>query len=250
MTERKELVSYNKGRINKSSSSPRDRQLRARPNTDLSSGESVLALKEEVLGLKEELLNMTSVHSAKSLEKQNNLVGKLYTEQEFNEELIKALEKEMKQGTIGKESLEHKKLEEDYHYLKDLYEEVKVINIDLEKELLDKDRQVTSLQAKVDNVDALMAAKDETISSLKEKPVVINQPAPEVRYVNNTSQPQVDTINHIKNDTVDIEVETIDPTVNTKLESHLKVKEVKCTETTKKDMQDSLAKLKSLGLGG
>ena len=239
MVKEKEIVSYNKNRVNKSGLGPRDRQLKV--YKDLGSDDS--ELKQQVLALRDEL---RSIQSTKNLNDTSVIDHKLYTAKEFNSELIKALDREVKQGTVGKNSVEYEKLKVEYQHVLTICEELKDENFQLEKELFEKDRDLTTLQAQVNNFDVLIASKNETIKSLKDKPIVLESSKPEVIYVKGNTNQVIADVNNESNP-IDIEVATIDPTVNKKLESHLKIKEVEGT-TSKEDMQDSLAKLRKLGL--
>ena len=218
------VLHYNKLRTHKSSKSPRDIQTRQMQRTGSSSDESVLALKEELLKLKSDMLDFKST----PIQTRDGYNGKLYTEDEFNSEVIKALEKELGAGTVGKDSVESKKL------ASELEESNKKI-LDLEHIFESRLNELIELKSKVSTLEALLEAKDQTIAVLKDKPIVVNGVAGVVN-----SEPQYDV--------PDIEAEVIDPTdSNVKLESFISVAEVK--DTSGGNMSADMDKLKDI-LGG
>lgn len=219
----KAVLDYKKPRSHKSSSSPRDIQKRQDTvHVAAPSDSDVLEFKKQLLELKEELFNVKST-SVKPVD------GKLYTEEEFNVELIKALEKELKVGAVGQDSVEVKKLESE------LEEKIQTVH-DLERVLEVRLNELTEIKSKVSTLEALIGAKDQTIEALQSQPINVKVSG----VVGTTVEEHYDV--------PDMEVDVIDPTdTDVKLESFISIDEEK--DTSDSNMTSDMNKLKDI-LGG
>lgn len=234
----KEVFEYNKNRVNRSGLGPRDRQLRQQHTGSSNIDDSVLLLKEEILNLKEQMLNLKTG----SVKPNSNYTGKLYTEEEFNDELSKAIQKEIDVGAVNKSVAINKELEEKLAKSNFTIEKFKGVISDLENRVETaysdyriKENELMSVKAQVDGLNNLIEAKNETIASLNNKPIIVKTSGGA-----NGSEPEYDVPS--------IEVETIDPSdKNTKLESFITINEI--TDHSEENMSGDMDKLKSI-LGG
>jgi len=216
-------LEYNKvTRVRKSGKSPRDLQNKgARLDNDY-----MLELLTKVTTLTSELENLKQ--SGVNIPTATDVSGeRLYTETEFNTEIIKALEKELantdKQvvvddGTISKQQK--------------IIEELKSKN--------------TMLSNEVAHLNIQLEAKIEVIEALKSKPIIINSGSNvEGRTVDTSIQdPSQVFDNNVDRPKMDNSI--IDPSDDGVIrESHINIDKVKQSDS----MNDKLGKLKAL-LGG
>lgn len=208
------MLDYRKektGRV-KSTRSPRDLQISHSSGND----QLVADLVGRITSLTDELTKLKSDQSTDL---------KKYTDSEFNEELIKALDRELK---VYKQRSDKDQA---------LYREVNEVSIiELTKKLEEKDLEITNLKQQLDLALSSVRAKEEVISILKSSTTITN---------NSTQQNFVEKSGEVF-DRPSIKETVIDPTDNkVEMESHINVK-----SDSGSNQSSKLAKLKELGIGG
>lgn len=205
------MLKYNKERANRSGSSPRDLQRRNSQQGEYVDATAVIDLIKQVSNLTIELdtIKRNGVHSPSAIVVSTD---KMYTEEEFNTELIKALENEL------------------------VKQEARITS-NIARSIALKNTEIQVLSSKVASLEALLKSKDDLISLLKNTNTTST--------TNTTKTPVVDNYDIRP----EMESSVIDPTeVNKNVESFISIKE-DITNTNKEVMQDKLSKLKSI-LGG
>lgn len=169
--------------------------------------------------------------------KSNRSAGdKKYTDEEFNAELIKALDRELA-SLEGDSAKNLKDVRKDYE------EKVRALVEDLEKEVaLNKQllEELTDVKQRLTSAEVKLASKEEVIEILK------SQPVQAVVTVDGASLVQKETLPDKDVNAPSMDEVVIDPTESdSKMESHINVK-----SDSGGNQSDKLAKLKKLGIGG